>query len=73
MPEGRHEQDEYLEQDEAERETMGCRKSVIALAVMAILVIAAVFLVGRLREVSALQVCLMTRATNCADLPPDRS
>jgi hypothetical protein len=61
----RHEQEEYLEQDDAEREAAGRRKSLIALAVMAALVIAAIFLIGRLREVSALQDCLMTHATSC--------
>ena len=68
MPESRHEREEYLEQDEDEREAAGRRKSVIALAVIAALVIAGLLLVGRLREVSALQDCLMTRATNCSDI-----
>ena len=72
MPEGRYEQEEYLEQDEEEREAAGRRKSVIALAIMAVLVIAGIVLVDRLREVSAVQDCLMTRATNCNDMvqPP---
>ena len=34
---------------------------------MAVLVIAGLVLVDRLRDVSALQDCLMTRATNCSD------
>jgi hypothetical protein len=44
----------------------------VALIVLAILVIGAVVLVDRLRDVSRLQDCLMTRATNCSDLavPP---
>jgi len=68
----RHEDEEYLEQDEDEQETAGRRKSLIALAVMAILVVAGIVLVDRLRDVSAVQDCLMTRATNCNDLvaPP---
>ena len=72
MPQGRYEQEEYLEQDEAEREAAGHRKALIALAVMAVLVLAGLLLVQRLREVSQLQDCLMTRATNCSDLvePP---
>jgi len=72
MSDGRYEQEEYLEQDDDERETAGRRKSLIALAVLAILVIGAVVLVDRLREVSRLQDCLMTRATNCGELvqPP---
>jgi hypothetical protein len=68
MPESGYEREEYLEQDEAEREAAGRRKSLIALAVVAVLVVAGIVLVGRLREVSALQDCLMTRATNCADI-----
>jgi hypothetical protein len=70
--ESRYEREEYLEQDEEEREAAGRRKSVIALAVMAVLVVAGVVLAARLREVSAVQDCLMTRATNCNDLvqPP---
>ncbi|HSI00990.1 MAG TPA: hypothetical protein VLA02_10335 [Reyranella sp.] len=72
MPESRYEREEYHEQDEAEREAIGRRKSLIALAVMAALVIAGLVLVDRLREVSAVHDCLMTRATNCNDLvePP---
>ncbi len=68
MSESRYEQEEYLEQDEDEREPASRFKSLIALAVLAVLVIGAVVLVDRLRDVSRLQDCLMTRATNCADL-----
>ena len=50
MSDGRYEQEEYLEQDDDERETAGRRKSLIALAVLAILVIGAVVLVDRLRR-----------------------
>ena len=68
----RYEDEEYLEQDDEEQETSGRRKSLIALAVMAVLVVAGVLLVDRLRDVSVVQDCLMTRATNCNDLvePP---
>ena len=71
-PENRYEREEYLEQDEEEREAAGRRKSLIALAVMAVLVVAGIVLVDRLRDVSVVQDCLMTRATNCNDLvePP---
>jgi hypothetical protein len=62
--------DEYFEQDEDERENAGRRKSLIALAVLAVLVIAGLIVVNRLRSVSALQDCLMTRATNCAEVAP---
>jgi len=65
---GRYEDEEYLEQDDEEQETAGRRKSLIALAVMAVLVVAGVVLVERLRDVSVVQDCLMTRATNCNDL-----
>lgn len=64
----RHEDEEYLEQDEEEREAAGRRKSLIALAVMAVLMVAGIVLIDRLRDVSAVQDCLMTHATNCNDL-----
>jgi hypothetical protein len=69
---GRYEDEEYLEQDEEEREAAARRKSLVALAVMAVLVIAGIVLAERLHDVSAVQDCLMTRATNCNDLvaPP---
>ena len=49
---GRYEDEEYFEQDDEEQETAGRRKSLIALAVMAVLVIAGIVLVERLRDVS---------------------
>jgi hypothetical protein len=72
MSESRYEQEEYLEQDDDERETAGRRKSLVALVVLAALVIGGVILVNRLRDVSRLQDCLMTHATNCNDMvePP---
>ena len=72
MSEGRYEQEEYLEQDDDERETAGRRKGLVALIVLAVLVIGAIVVVNRLRDASRLQDCLMPRATNCSDLvrPP---
>jgi hypothetical protein len=70
MSDGSYEREEYLEQDDDERESAGRRKGLIALAVLAVLVIAGLVLVDRLRSVSALQDCLMTRATNCAEVAP---
>jgi hypothetical protein len=70
MSRGRYEQEEYLEQDDEEIENAGRRKSLIALVVLAVLVIAGLVVVNRLRSVSALQDCLMTRATNCAEISP---
>jgi hypothetical protein len=67
-PDKPYEREEYIEQNEEEREAAGRNKSVIALAVMAVLVIAGIVLAHRLRDVSALQDCLMTRATNCAEI-----
>ena len=64
----RYEKEEYLEQDEDERESAGRRKSLVALLVLAVLVITGLLLVDRMRSVSALQDCLMTRATNCAEI-----
>ena len=70
MSDGRYEREEYLEQDEDEREDAGRRKSLIALAVVAVLVVAGLILVDRLRSVSELQDCLMTRTTNCTEVAP---
>ena len=67
------EQDEYLEQDETERDSAGRRNSLAALVVLAVLVVAGLVLVDRLSSVSALQDCLMTRATNCASVSPPPS
>jgi hypothetical protein len=68
----RYEDEEYLEQDEDEREAAGRRTKLVVLAVMAGLVVSGLFLVHRLREASIVEDCLMTRATNCNDLvqPP---
>jgi hypothetical protein len=72
MIESRYEKEEYLEQDEEEAERMQRKKSVVALAILAVLVIAGIFLFEKLRDVSQLQDCLMTRASNCNDMvePP---
>jgi len=72
MIESRYEKEEYLEQDEEEAERMQRKKSVVALAILAVLVIAGIFLFEKLRDVSRLQDCLMTRASNCNDIvePP---
>ena len=72
MIESRYEKEEYLEQDEEEAERIQRKKSVVALAILAILVIAGIFLFEKLRDVSRLQDCLMTRASNCNDMvePP---
>ena len=64
----RYEDEEYLEQDDDEQEAAGRRKSLIALAVMAVLVVAGIVLVNRLRDVSIVQDCLMTHASHCNDL-----
>jgi hypothetical protein len=72
MIESRYEKEEYLEQDEEEAERIQRKKSVVALAILAVLVIAGIFLFEKLRDVSRLQDCLMTRASNCNDMvePP---
>ena len=72
MTESRHEREEYLEQNEEEAENAARKKSLVALAVLAALVISGIFLFERLRDVSRIQDCLMTRATNCNDMvqPP---
>ncbi|MBS0220762.1 MAG: hypothetical protein JSR91_08470 [Proteobacteria bacterium] len=72
MIQGRYEKEEYLEQDEEEIEKVARKKSLVALAVLAALVVSGIFLFERLRDVSRIQDCLMTRATNCNDMvePP---
>lgn len=72
MSESRYEREEYLEQNEEEAERAARRKNVAALAILAILVVAGVLLFEKLRDVSRLQDCLMTRAGNCNDMvePP---
>jgi hypothetical protein len=72
MADSPYEREEYLEQDEDERETARRSKSLIALAVVAVLVVAGIALAHQLRAVSQLQDCLMTKATNCAEInaPP---
>ena len=76
MADSPYEREEYLEQDEDERETARRSKSLIALAVVAALVVAGIVLAHQLRAVSQLQDCLMTKATNCAEInappPPQR-
>jgi len=75
MTEGQYEKEEFLEQDEEEAENAGRTKSVVALGVLAILVVIGLYVVNRLRDVSAVQDCMMTRATNCNDMvaPPTPS
>lgn len=68
-----HEQDEYLDQDEDERDSAGRRNSLVALIVLAVLVVSGLVLVDRLSAVSALQDCLMSRASNCASVSPPPS
>ncbi len=72
MTESRYEREEYLEQDEEEAEQATRKKSLVALMVLAVLVAAGILLFDKLRDVSRLQDCLMTRATNCNDMvePP---
>jgi len=72
MPESQYEREEYLEQDEAEAETAGHRKSLVALFVLGLLVIAGVVLVSKLKTVSAVEDCLLAHGSNCNDLvaPP---
>jgi hypothetical protein len=67
-----YEEEEYLEPTEEELEAAARRRKLLVLGVMAVLVIAGVVLVNKLRLVSQLQDCLMTRATNCNDMvePP---
>ena len=72
MPESQYEREEYLEQDESEAETAGHRKSVVALLVVAVLVVAGFILVNKLKTVSAVEDCLLAHGSNCNDLvaPP---
>ncbi len=77
-PDTPYEREEYIEQSEEERESASRTKSLVALGVLSALVIAGIVLVHKLRDVSALQDCLMTKATNCTEIvaptspPPQR-
>lgn len=72
MIESNYEKEEYLEQDDEEVENAGRMKALIAIGVLAVLVAATLFIVQKLRAVSDLQDCMMTRASNCNDMvePP---
>jgi hypothetical protein len=72
MSESRYEREEYLEQNEEEAARAARRKNVAALAILAVLVVVGILLFEKLRDVSRLQDCLMTRAGNCNDMvePP---
>jgi hypothetical protein len=67
MAESNYEKEEYLEQDEEEVEDVGRRKALAAILVLAVLVAVTLFIVQKLRTVSDLQDCMMTRASNCSD------
>jgi hypothetical protein len=67
MTEGQYEKEEYLEQDEVEVEGNGRRKALVAIVVMGVLVASTLYIVQKLRVMSALEDCMMTRATNCGD------
>ena len=68
-----YEEEEYLEPNEEELEAAARRRKLMVLGIMAALVIAGVVLANRLRTASVLQDCLMTRATNCAEISPPKS
>ena len=72
MSRSRHEEEEYLEPNEEELEAAQRTRKLVVLGIMAVLVVAGVVLVQKLRTVSQLEDCLMTHATNCNDLvePP---
>ena len=66
MAKGSPERDEYLEQDDEERQDARRTGSLVALIVLALLVIGGIVLAQELRKASRLQDCLMTRSTTCA-------
>ena len=61
------EREEYLEPSEDELEAAARTRKLVVLAIMAVLVVAGILLVNKLRYAGQLQDCLMTRATNCGD------
>jgi hypothetical protein len=61
------EQEEYLEPNDDELEAAARTKKLVVLGIMAVLVIAGIVLVNKLRDVGKLQDCLMTHATNCGE------
>jgi hypothetical protein len=70
MSQNRWEQEEYLEPSEDEFEAAARIRKLVVLGIMAVLVVAGILLVNRLRYAGQLQDCLMTHATNCGD--PDQ-
>jgi hypothetical protein len=67
MSQGPWEQEEYLEPNEDELDAAARNKKLVVLGIMAVLVIAGILLVNKLRDAGQLQDCLMTHATNCGD------
>ena len=61
------EQEEYLEPSDEELEAAARARKLIVLGIMAVLVIAGILLVNKLRYAGQLQDCLMTHASNCGD------
>ena len=72
MSRHQHEVKEYLEPTEQEVEAAARTHKLIVIGIMAGLVIAGIVLVNKLRTMSQLQDCLVTRASNCNDMvePP---
>jgi hypothetical protein len=72
MSQSQYEKEEYLEQDDEEAASAGRRKSLFALLIMAVLLVAGYLLVEKLRVMSQVEDCLMTHGSNCNDLvePP---
>jgi len=72
MAQSRHEKEEYLEQDEDETASAGRRKSLVALLIMGVLLVAGYLLVEKLRVMSQVEDCMLTHGSNCSDLvePP---
>jgi hypothetical protein len=67
MSQNQWEREEYLEPSEEELESAARTRKLIVLGIMAVLVIAGILLVNKLRYAGQLQDCLMTHATNCGD------
>ena len=67
MSQNQWEQEEYLEPNDDELEAAARTKKLVVLGIMAVLVIAGILLVNKLRYAGQLQDCLMTHATNCGN------
>jgi hypothetical protein len=72
MSQSRHEQEEYLEQNDDELESAARVRKLVVLALLGLLVAAGLVLAAKLHTASRIEDCLLAHGNNCNDLvePP---